>query len=248
MHGVLLAIIASSAPVPSPGRVLLQEPTSPVVLTRLLLAQHPDLEAEEDLSRDMQQARERLGHGDEAGDEQTQPEQVEQEQEQEEQPAEASEQEAVPAEEAAPVVEEDPYQDDPPPQRYRRRRRHRQESPGPEVLVAGHGKAHYLVWGIVDWVIAGGLWGGSLYAGVLTVLSGVYYLETRDKHFEHNRSDRQIAGVLFVLLGGVTLSLGGVGGLLAFNASKNVGTYREIVARQGQLRDSRGRRRGGWRL
>ena len=84
--------------------------------------------------------------------------------------------ETAPAPMPAPAVEQPttdgtpPAVDAPaPPRRVKERRIRERRAAHIEVLYEGHGKGHYLGWGIADWVIAGGMWAGALTAALEAV-------------------------------------------------------------------------------
>ena len=110
-----------------------------------------------------------------------------------------------------------------------------QRGPGGKPTLDGHGKAHYLVWGIVDWVITGALWGGGLFSAVIS--ANALYLGTRtnsewqDMFHESPepgaRRGLRAGGVAFA---GIAAGLGIGGTLLSAKARANVRTYRELRA------------------
>jgi hypothetical protein len=96
----------------------------------------------------------------------------------------------------------------------------RREPGAPLRLVARRddarlGKAHYLGWGIADWVIAGSMWAGAAYLGVAGSLLLV----------SANTGEGRAVGALLVG-GGVGLGLGGA--VVAQHAAANIETYRRL--------------------
>lgn len=107
------------------------------------------------------------------------------------------------------------------------------QSKRPQALADGHGKAHYLVWGVVDWSITGAMWVGSLLSAVIS--TNAFYLGSRTQAQWNDlfnepaekgvRRDLRFAGVIFA---GAAVGLATGGTLLSVKARRNVRVYREL--------------------
>lgn len=117
----------------------------------------------------------------------------------------------------------------------KRERRKRHDS-GPQAEYEGHGKAHYLVWGIVDWCIAGGLWSSSIAMGVLSGASFVgasridrdgLTASQRRSGLNEDQAVRTARTVGFIT-GVMALGFAGFGAWIATKASTNISIYGDL--------------------
>ena len=204
----LLLSLTLGSTIPTAADVLLDAP-SPVELTRLLLAQAPSQSDEEkNLQDDMDRARQRLG--DKPTDKaETQPSGVD-----------------------SPAGDQAPPEDQPRP---KHRGRHRRVESGDRFRAMsedGHGKAYYLVWGIVDWNIAGGL---LVMATVCTVI-GLVMLAVPDAATCNDRfgpgtcksDDMAAFRNSALVVTGLGVGFGAGGGVVAWRASTNIHTYHDL--------------------
>jgi hypothetical protein len=215
MLTLLLSAIVSSA-VPTPADVLLDTPT-PAELTRVLLAQAAtQAEEEKNLENDMDRARQHVG--DEPANKDAA------------KPAVAP---AAGTSDTAPEDQEKPK---------RKHRHHHEDKPEKFRALSedGHGKGYYLSWGIVDWTLAGGLW---IAATVLTV-AGLTMLSVRSLADCHERygagscnqgmSQFHNSGIVVTGLG---LAFGAGGGIAAWRAGTNIGSFRDLRAIERERRE-----------
>jgi len=214
---LLTLAISAGSPIPTPGFVLMQN-ASPRVLTHRLLAQ-ADTESEDrraveaELEADMQRARSQL-RGSE-GEPPPQPEY-----------------------EPAPVPEPPPH---PAPRMDRgiatpRRPAVLPSEVPPDVFdprsrnqkptIDGEGKVSYLVWGIVDWSIAGAMW----VAAGICALAASFLLTTPSSSL--NPGFNETAGYLYIA---VSAGLGTGGGLMAWRAANNIGNFKLLKDREEAL-------------
>ena len=220
----MLALLFSaslSSTVPTPADVLLRVQT-PAELTRLLLAQAPtQSEEEKNLEADMDRARQHLGH------------------------------EGTTTEGAAPAVESAPPppvpvdDQDQTPRKKKKSRRAEADNRFRATSPEGHGKAYYLVWGIVDWNIAGGMW---VTAAVLTLYGlAAMSVSSADGCSDQWNSNHTVADCSAnardirnagVILTGVGVLFGAGGGLAAWRAADNLGTYKSLKNEERAYRDN----------
>ncbi len=209
---VLLGVV-----VPSPGGALLRATFDE---HRLLLAASPDPEAEADLERDMKQARKRLGH-DEGDAAEAKSNDAQQKQEDEAAEGDGADDHAENPAETKHV-------------RHKRAKRHRRWPEGVDrPVVEGHAKGHYLAWGIVDWVVAGGLLGSTVGLGLMSWGSARLAKSINDSdpvpqpYKSHAQWRRGLRGASVVFGIGAVAALG-IGTWIAFKARHNVRTFHEL--------------------
>ncbi|MBI5509752.1 MAG: hypothetical protein HY903_13440 [Deltaproteobacteria bacterium] len=207
----LVSTLLSTA-VPTPGAALLQIGTADD-LTRMLLAGTVDQkEEEENLERDMDRARDRLGHkGAKDGE--------------------------VPAASQGTTETDDSTEDT---RDDRRRRRHR--GPRVQRFRAlsddGHGKAYYLAWGIVDWAIAADLWVAAAWFTVvgMAALANANNGYCRDGYGRTRSCDADRAGGTVLL--GLGVLAGAGGGVAAWRGGTNIGTFKDLRAQERAHREA----------
>lgn len=144
-----------------------------------------------------------------------------------------SEQSPDPIEQEA--FERDMEQSEAPRKRTRRARRGGLPDGIAAPTVAGHGKAHYLGWGIADWSIAGALWVVGTYAAVYAI--GFFGVAAIDGTLTSD--ERRGFRGLGVAAGAGSAALGGLGAMLAVKAGKNLNIWRELRAQERALTASR---------
>jgi len=198
---MLLVMALLALPLPTPGGALLDDLSA---RERLLLAESPDPDAERDLEHDMEGARRRLGH--------------------EEAPAAKGRPDAttdaLPPPEGAVEPQREPRARAPVDGAPRRREARRRI---PAATLDGRGKAYYLTWGLVDWGIAGGMWFGGAYAGLVSlVLVGA--ANDNNTSTADRRDMRSGAVVTACIAAGLTI--GGI--IVARRAGHNIGTFRDL--------------------
>jgi len=122
-------------------------------------------------------------------------------------------------------------------------RRYRKRRPGYlQPTIEGSGKTYYMVWGIVDWVLAGSFWVGATVAGVAAIAIGANAdnladYDTRDRDSDavilnsHRMTRKERADVYRDIAAGygvVSVGLGIAGGILAWRGNENFGKMRQL--------------------
>jgi hypothetical protein len=219
----LLALGATG--VPTAGAAYLQQ-SSPFYTTWLLVAQaddafedpsfddpnHPDAEEEDRLEQDMKRAR-RHTRGEPRA---VKPAPLPEAPEADEPAPAAATTEAYDAGDDSYENEEPAYEE-----QDRAPRRRRAEARPPQLLYDGEGWVHYLVWGIVDWCISGGmLVGGVVMAGYAVALYAAWNSTTWNRG-----SGDDIAAISFAV---VSAGLGVGGAIVAWRAGVNIGVMRDL--------------------
>ena len=117
-----------------------------------------------------------------------------------------------------------------PPRRHKHRVRPLYDAP----TLDGHGKAYYMTWGIVEWVLAGGAW----YGGFMTTIGSIATtsLLYQDRHGRIDGERRDYVQGAASGFAAASVVLGMAGGLLAWKASENLSKASDLRAEDREMR------------